>query len=135
MNVVIDTNWLVSYLMKKKTSQLKLILQDIAISIYTSEEQTKEFTKIIYLPKFRKYFPLEPALEFLRYFTNRCDIVSVVSNIEICRDPKDNFLLAISKDADADYLLTGDKDLLILEKFEQTIICTLSHFIAHYLPK
>ncbi|MBY0479236.1 MAG: putative toxin-antitoxin system toxin component, PIN family [Chitinophagaceae bacterium] len=135
MNVVIDTNWLISYLMKQETSQLKLILQDIDIRLFTDEEQIKEFTKIVYLPKFRNYFPLEPALEFLRYFTNRCNIVSVVSNIEICRDPKDNFLLAISKDADADYLLTGDKDLLILEKFEQTIICTLSHFIEHYLPK
>lgn len=135
MKVVIDTNWLISYLIKQETSQLKLILQDIAITIFTSEEQVRELTKNIYLPKFRNYFPIEPAVEFLRYFTNRCDIIQVVSTIEICRDPKDNFLLTVSKDANADYLITGDKDLLVLHKFEQTIICTLSQFIENYLPK
>jgi len=135
MKVVIDTNWLISYLIKQDTSQLKLILQDISITIFTSEEQVKELTKNIYLPKFRSYFPIEPALEFIRYFTNRCDIIEVVSSIEIFRDPKDNFLLAISRDSIADYLITGDKDLLVLNKFEHTIICTLSHFIENYLSK
>jgi predicted nucleic acid-binding protein len=43
--------------------------------------------------------------------------------------PKDNFLLALAKDGKAHYLLTGDKDLLDLEKFGKTRIVTISHFL------
>jgi len=46
-----------------------------------------------------------------------------------CRDVKDNYLLALSKDADADYLITGDKDLLVLKQFENTLIVTLPQFL------
>ena len=51
------------------------------------------------------------------------------SVIYLCRDPKDNFLLALAKDAGADYLITRDDDLLILQKFESTAILTLNQFI------
>ena len=49
--------------------------------------------------------------------------------ITICRDPKDNFLLALAKDAGADYLITRDDDLLSIKQFEKTIILTLEDFI------
>ena len=55
--------------------------------------------------------------------------MKVKSNIEICRDEKDNFLLNLALDSKADYLLTGDKDLLILESIENTEIITFSEFI------
>lgn len=135
MRVVIDTNWLISYLIKQETSQLKLILLNTEITILTSDEQIKELIAKIYLPKFRNYFPVEPALEFLSYYTKRSDLIHVDSRVNICRDAKDNFLLALSKDAHADFLITGDNDLLVLKKFNQTIICTLSAFTELYLPK
>lgn len=40
----------------------------------------------------------------------------------ICRDPKDNFLLDLCEQGKADYLVTGDKDLLELTKYKQTSI-------------
>jgi len=49
--------------------------------------------------------------------------------ITICRDPKDNFLLALAKDAGADSLITRDDDLLSIKQFEKTIILTLEDFI------
>ena len=57
------------------------------------------------------------------------DLIEVQSVITFCRDPKDNFLLALAKDGKADYLLTGDKDLLILTKFGKTKIKTITTFI------
>ncbi len=50
-------------------------------------------------------------------------------DIKICRDEKDNFLLSLSVDSKAEYLITGDKDLLVLEKIENTEILTFSEFI------
>ncbi|MGZ5191833.1 MAG: putative toxin-antitoxin system toxin component, PIN family, partial [Flavisolibacter sp.] len=58
------------------------------------------------------------------------DLVEIESIVTICRDPKDNFLLALAKDGKADYLLTGEKDLLELKKFGKTKIQTISTFIG-----
>lgn len=63
------------------------------------------------------------------------DLIKVESIVTICRDPKDNFLLALAKDGKAGYLLTGDKDLLDLIKFGKTKIKTITAFIdetKHY---
>ncbi len=50
------------------------------------------------------------------------------SVVDVCRDTKDNFLLALAKDGNADFLITGDKDLLVLEKYENTQILTYREF-------
>jgi putative PIN family toxin of toxin-antitoxin system len=57
------------------------------------------------------------------------EFVSVTSKTEVCKDPKDNFLLSLSMDGNADILLTGDNDLLILKKFRKTKILTISDFL------
>ena len=44
------------------------------------------------------------------------------------RDPKDNFLLDLIHFSKADYLITGDKDLLILNPFLTATIFTPSQF-------
>jgi len=41
---------------------------------------------------------------------------------------KDNFLLALARDGNADYLITGDKDLRDMKVFEKTKIVTLNEF-------
>lgn len=46
----------------------------------------------------------------------------------ICRDPKDDFLLELSRASRADYLITGDKDLLELEKYKKTEIIPAKEF-------
>jgi len=62
------------------------------------------------------------------------DLVSVKSNVKVCRDSKDDFLLALAKDGKADYLLTGDKDLLEIKNFGKTIILTISEFVKSNSP-
>jgi len=46
------------------------------------------------------------------------------------RDPKDLYLLALAKVNNADFLLTGDKDLLILKRHEHTRIISFAGFMA-----
>ena len=62
-------------------------------------------------------------------FESFIDFLEVKSIVTVCRDSKDNFLLALAKDGQADYLLTGDKDLLELKKFGKTRIKTIVTFI------
>jgi hypothetical protein len=47
---------------------------------------------------------------------------------KICRDPKDEFLLALSKESKANYLITGDKDLLDIKVYGRTKIVTVKQF-------
>ena len=68
-------------------------------------------------------------VELLETIEEFADFVNVRSEIKLCRDPKDNFLLSLSLDGNADYLLTGDKDLLDLVKFEKTKITTITDFL------
>lgn len=58
--------------------------------------------------------------------------IVVESKVSICRDPNDNFLLALAKDGKANYLLTGDNDLLEIQQYEKTIIIKISEFLERY---
>jgi len=53
----------------------------------------------------------------------------VKSSVELCRDKRDNFWLELAKDGQADYLITGDDDLLVLKSFKQTKILKLKDFL------
>lgn len=60
------------------------------------------------------------------------EFIEVKSTVFICRDPKDDFLLELAKDGKADYLLTGDKDLLIIGKMDKTVIIKINDFTEKY---
>ena len=93
-----------------------------------SNELLEEFIDVVSRPKFKKYFSKKDIEKILEYFDQFGELVKVKSDIKICRDEKDNFLLNLSVDSKADYLITGDKDLLILEKIENTKILTFLEF-------
>ena len=44
--------------------------------------------------------------------------------------PQDDFLLEIASAGDADYLVTGDEDLLVLKAIKRTRIIRLAEFRA-----
>lgn len=74
-----------------------------------------EFVTVCRRPKLRKYFRVETLTMLLDLIEENAEFIEVESDVDLCRDPKDNFLLSLGKDGKADYLITGDKDLLVLE--------------------
>jgi hypothetical protein len=68
-----------------------------------------------------------------RIYNQATILVNIKSEINLCRDVKDNFLLSLAKDSNSDYLITGDMDLLILEKVGKTKIVTLTEFLENML--
>lgn len=54
--------------------------------------------------------------------------MGVTSKVDLCRDQKDNFLLSLAIDGNADYLLTGDDDLLVLKEVNKTRIMKIADF-------
>ena len=45
------------------------------------------------------------------------ELIEITRHFDDCRDKKDNFLLDLSVSGHADYLVTGDDDLLTLNPF------------------
>jgi len=87
-----------------------------------------EFLEIAKRPKFRKYFSSNDVAKLLEIFDTYGELIIVKSNIMVCRDLKDNFLLSLSVDSQADFLITGDNDLLEIKKFGKTNILTITDF-------
>ena len=61
------------------------------------------------------------------------EIIEPVTHVEICRDPDDNKFLECAKDSHALYIVSGDKDLLVIEKYENIQIVTAKTFFEKYL--
>ena len=128
--VIIDTNLWISFLLTTDIARLDQIFANESIVLLFSQELLDEFIEVANRPKFKKYFTLTILEDLLQQIRLQAQLIQVTSNIDICRDPKDNFLLSIAKDGDADYLLTGDKDLLILKKVGKTKILTFMEYVT-----
>jgi uncharacterized protein len=128
VRIILDTNLWISYLISKKLSKIDILFEKDSITLIFSEELLIEFVEVAKRPKFKKYFSETNLERLLELFDVYGEIVQVSSVVDICRDDKDNFLLALAKDSKADYLITGDADLLIMKKFEDTEILSYSEF-------
>lgn len=128
MRLVIDTNIWMHYLIQSSLKHLDLIITDSDTEILFSKELINEFLDVSARPKFTRYFTSEDVSELLLLLESRFPPIEVKSVVNACRDERDNFLLALAKDGNADYLITGDNDLLIIKNFEKTKIVSLAEF-------
>ena len=129
--IILDTNLWISFLISKKFSDIDSLIDNKKITLVFSEELITEFIDVVNRPKFEKYFSKKDIARILDLFDQYGQLTEVKSDINICRDKKDNFLLNLSIDSKADYLITGDNDLLILEKIKHTKIINFTDFLKH----
>lgn len=127
--VVIDTNLWVSFLLTKTTPRLDRLFQRKSILLLFSQELLDEFIEVAGRTKFKKYFTSDDLEDLLFQIRIYAEFITIKSTVVMCRDPKDNFLLSLAKDGKADFLLTGDNDLLALKKIGKTHIQTISQFL------
>ncbi len=128
--VIFDTNLWISFLISKKLSFLDSYIENGDINLVFSEELMGEFIDVAFRPKFQKYFSKSDIEELLSLFDSYGEMVNVTSKVELCRDNKDNFLLDLAIDSNADFLVTGDSDLLVIKKINNTEIITLEQLIS-----
>lgn len=133
IRVVIDTNLWVSFLITGNYRQLDRIVTSNRITILFSHELLEELDGTFNKPKLAKHFSSDALERMLRTFDPYITLVSVRSSVQTCRDPKDDFLLALAQDGKADILVTGDRDLLVLGHFGRTHIMTIREFLERKL--
>ena len=128
IKVIIDTNLWISFLIGKQLKSLKYLLVEQTIQLILSEQLLQEIALVTQRPKLQKYFPKSKVNELIDFLKIIGLLIDIKSEISLCRDKKDNYLLALAKDSKADFLITGDKDLLVLQQFELTKIVTYQQF-------
>jgi putative PIN family toxin of toxin-antitoxin system len=127
--VILDTNLWISFLITKNFEAIDHLVDKGYIVLIFSEESLEEFVTVARRPKISKYFPELAIDEILSLFHKYGKLVNVVSDITDCRDQKDNFLLNLAIDTNADYLVIGDSDLLILKQIKNTRVIKWNDFL------
>ena len=128
--IVIDTNLWISFLISDKYEKMDFLFSSNKICLLFSERLFTEFITVASREKFRQYFSENDMDELSVKMKKTAKIIRTTTIQTQCRDSKDNFLLELAIDGKADYLITGDKDLLELKTIRKTKIVKMSDFLA-----
>jgi putative PIN family toxin of toxin-antitoxin system len=133
MRVILDTNILCSALITPGglADRLYLAWCNRLFALVTSEEQLEEFRRVTRYPRVRQYIEPAAAGTLHNELRRLAVLLPELPVIEACRDPWDDFLLAMAQAGKADFLVTGDKrDLLSMGVFGSTRIVTVRQMLG-----
>ena len=130
---ILDTNVLISALLFKTSVPFRAIeLAEKQGIILYSEATLNELEQVLNRKKFNKYLSLEDRQLFLLKFISSSQLVSITENITVCRDEKDNKFLELAVSGNANVIVTGDMDLLVLSPFQSVEIVTPDMLIDRF---
>jgi uncharacterized protein len=125
VRVVLDSNIIIAAAATRglcfSLFELCLLDHQIIFSKHLLGEVNRGLSKIM-VPKDR----IDEAISILKNNTLMAMPKKLPKNV--CRDPKDVNVLGLAVAAEADYIITGDQDLLCLEEFQSIPIVTPRHF-------
>ncbi|MBN1341266.1 MAG: putative toxin-antitoxin system toxin component, PIN family [Phycisphaerae bacterium] len=127
-SVVLDSNVIISGLafVGSPSKCLDLVIQgnvDLICCRYILDEVGEKLVG-------KLGFPDDRAAWAVRKVESLARMVEPVGPLRcVCRDPKDDPIIACAPQAKTDYLVTGDKDLLVIETYEKVRIITLKNLI------
>ena len=129
LKAIIDTNIWISALLK--SSLTRPVLEAFIKEKFTpviSNELLKELNDTLNKSEIAKLIESDEAKELIALIAEKSKRAEPAVTLKICRDPEDNFILALSKTSGA-VLVTLDKDLLILS--ENFNIISPGEFLRH----
>jgi putative PIN family toxin of toxin-antitoxin system len=114
--------------MGRALARLERYIYDSRFQIVSCKEQLSELQEVLYRPKMERYFSTHQINGVFELLADYALFVKIFSKLDICRDVKDDYLLALAIDSKADFLITGDKDLLSIAQIETTKIISFKDF-------
>lgn len=134
--IVVDTNVLISWLIGRRLRELDTLLSGERFQLCFSTRSLAELAEVAHRPKMRAYFTLDQAGESIERLGRTGHVVKREPKVvPVCRDAKDDFLLALAKTSRAALLVTGDADLLVLRTYAQARIITPTELLRDHLPQ
>jgi hypothetical protein len=130
MKVVLDTNVLVSALIKagKPRDLFNKLVKNKQLVL--SRAILEEFLDVIEDPKIAKYASEKDVTIFLNTLKNAARIVQVKSKFKAVKDdPDDDTIIRAAYDSKANYIISGDRHLLVLKQFKGIRILTVDEML------
>jgi len=133
MKAVFDTNVFLRALINPH-SRCGRLLNEFADEyvLVLSPDIIREVLEVLHRPRLRARFPQITQLDITHIIAlfAKSHVVEPAVVPAVSRDPDDDKFLACVSSAGAEYLVTEDKDLLVLEMYQGTRICQPDEFIA-----
>lgn len=136
MRVILDVNvWISALLWGGVPEQVLILTEDQKISIFASEALFLELETTLRRTKFQSKikslnFSIEDVINAAKNVIQFCPTTFV--DVPQLRDTKDNKILAAAVAANAEAIVTGDLDLLVLIEFNGIPILTPQDFLSRY---
>ncbi len=138
MRVVIDTNTVISgFLWGSYPRQIIDLVRTQEITVYTSSFLLQELSEVLSRPKF--YQRIQTVIEetpesLVNNYRNLVKIVEIYQVEKfVINDPDDDQVLACAISANANYIISGDQDLLTLKIYQNIPIVTAREFMKIWL--
>lgn len=140
LKVILDTSFLISSLISSRTNAEHQILQLVKqkdFDLYYSKETFDEFQTTLQSQNVKKYLKgnLKKIAQFVPWYKYTALKTQPNQKVSLCRDPKDDKFLELALEIDADYLITQDNDLLVLQNFGNTKIVDPEEFLRLWKNK
>jgi putative PIN family toxin of toxin-antitoxin system len=134
MRAVLDTNVLVSGLVTEGGAPQRILdaWLEGRFTLVTSLYLLEELVHVLTYPRIvqRLRVEEEELLAFLDALVSKAEIVSGrLCLLGVTRDPKDDAVVACAQEGEADYIVSGDQDLLVLEKYGDVQIISPREFL------
>lgn len=107
----------------------------MAVAILLSLELSEELNEVLGRERLNRHLTSEERKEFLGALLERVVLVEIIENLQECRDPKDNKVLELALNGKAQYIISGDRDLLALHPFRGVVVTTADQFLRAIEPK
>ncbi len=132
LRAVMDTNVLVSgVLWRGVPFQLLKWAEKNHLVIYTNLDIMAEVYRVVHYPKFQQYIDNQQASpgELFAKITSLCTIIQADQVVKgVCFDADDDKFLSCALAANVEVLVSGDKHLLDLQKYQSVRILTAQEF-------
>ena len=128
---VVDTNVLISAALTKGVPFriVEHLIKNNALIF--SKETISELSSRITQPQFDKYVSAEDHEAYVNNLIFSADLVIIDNLIQGCRDRDDDKFLETAVKGDAQFIISGDQDLLTMHRFEGIDIVTVQEFAVY----
>jgi uncharacterized protein len=127
---VFDTNVIVSSLLFENGKPAQALRYALANGeVLLSLDLLEELNEVLGRKRFDRYVTSEEREEFLEALIARAVLVKITMNVQECRDPKDDKVLELALNGEAQYIISGDKDLLVLHPFREVQVIAADEFL------
>ncbi len=133
LKVVLDTNvWISALLWGGKSAEIVKAAEQGKIHLIISEEIINEISEVLNYPKLKTIYQVESSSheELIEAVLKIVHFVTVTKHVKIVLEhPADNKFIECALEANANYIVSGDKHLLKVDSYKKIPIISVNNFL------